>query len=138
MKFTHLHVHSHYSILDGMSKVPDLIDKCMRTGMRAMALTDHGNMFGIKEFLDYSAKVNGAPKKKLNECKENIKKAQELIAQIPKLEADLKTVTDSFDADKLKQMLADAHTTATSGRTSRGSSADSGSARIRRRTATAI
>ena len=109
MNFTHLHVHSHYSILDGMSKVPDLIDKCMRTGMRAMALTDHGNMFGIKEFLDYSAKVNGAPKKKLNECKENIKKAQELIAQIPKLEADLKTVTDSFDADKLKQMLADAH-----------------------------
>lgn len=109
MNFTHLHVHSHYSILDGMSKVPDLIDKCMRTGMHAMALTDHGNMFGIKELLDYSKKVNGAPKKKLGECKENIKKAQELIAQIPKLEADLQTATDTFEADKLKQMLADAH-----------------------------
>ena len=53
MKFTHVHVHSHYSILDGMSKVPDLVDKCMRNGMRSMALTDHGSMFGIKEFVDY-------------------------------------------------------------------------------------
>ena len=58
MPFTHLHVHSHYSILDGMSKVPDLVDKCIRTGMSAMALTDHGNMYGIKELLDYSKKVN--------------------------------------------------------------------------------
>ena len=58
MPFTHLHVHSHYSILDGMSKVPDLVDKCLRTGMTALALTDHGNMYGIKELLDYSKKVN--------------------------------------------------------------------------------
>ncbi|MGN0186976.1 MAG: DNA polymerase III subunit alpha [Paludibacteraceae bacterium] len=74
IQFTHLHVHSHYSILDGMSKVPDLIDKCMRNGMHAMALTDHGNMFGIKEFLDYSEKVNNAPKKKVKECEEEIAK----------------------------------------------------------------
>ncbi len=52
MNFTHLHVHTHYSLLDGMSKVPDLINKCVSSGMRAVALTDHGNMFGIKEFLD--------------------------------------------------------------------------------------
>ncbi|MBR1515169.1 MAG: DNA polymerase III subunit alpha [Paludibacteraceae bacterium] len=58
MPFIHLHVHSHYSILDGMSKVPDLVDKCLRTGMTALALTDHGNMYGIKELLDYSKKVN--------------------------------------------------------------------------------
>ena len=56
--FTHLHVHSHYSILDGMSKVPDLVDKCIKNGMYSMALTDHGNMFGIKEFADYVNKVN--------------------------------------------------------------------------------
>lgn len=109
MEFTHLHVHSHYSILDGMSKVPDLVDKCMRTGMHAMALTDHGNMFGIKELLDYSKKVNSAPKKKLGECKENIKKFKELIAQIPKLEAELQNSADEFETEKLKQMLADAH-----------------------------
>ena len=58
MKFTHLHVHSHYSILDGMSKVPDLVDKCLRTGMNSIALTDHGNMYGIKELLDYCKKIN--------------------------------------------------------------------------------
>ena len=58
IKFTHLHVHSHFSILDGMSKIPDLVDKCLKNGMHAMALTDHGNMFGIKELADYADKVN--------------------------------------------------------------------------------
>ncbi|MBQ9473581.1 MAG: DNA polymerase III subunit alpha, partial [Bacteroidales bacterium] len=64
MYFTHLHVHSHYSILDGMSKVPDLVKKCKKNGMYAMALTDHGNMFGIKEFLDCVGKDN----KKISEA----------------------------------------------------------------------
>ena len=58
IKFTHLHVHSHFSILDGMSKIPDLVDKCLKYNMHAMALTDHGNMFGIKELADYADKVN--------------------------------------------------------------------------------
>ena len=62
MNFTHLHVHSQYSVLDGMSKVPDIVDKCLRTGMSAVALTDHGNMYGIKELLDYCKKVNGKNK----------------------------------------------------------------------------
>ena len=44
-------MHSHYSMLDGMSKVPDLVKKAKRCGMFSMALTDHGNMFGFKEFL---------------------------------------------------------------------------------------
>ena len=56
--FTHLHVHSHYSILDGMSTISGLVDKAVRTGMYALALTDHGNMFGIKEFFDYVQKQN--------------------------------------------------------------------------------
>lgn len=67
MTYTHLHVHSHYSVLDGMSKVPDIVDKCIRTGMNAVALTDHGNMYGIKEFLDYCKKVNGKRKEKAEE-----------------------------------------------------------------------
>lgn len=62
--FTHLHVHSHYSILDGMSKVNELVDKCLRCGMKSLALTDHGNMFGIKEFSDYCEKVNEKLKEK--------------------------------------------------------------------------
>ncbi len=65
VKFTHLHVHSHFSFLDGMSKIPDLIDKAKRCGMYAMALTDHGNMFGIKEFLDYANGQNKALKEKI-------------------------------------------------------------------------
>ncbi len=56
--FTHLHVHSHYSVLDGMSKVPALVDKAIRCGMPAIALTDHGNMYGIKELLDYCKGIN--------------------------------------------------------------------------------
>ena len=58
MSFTHLHVHSHYSLLDGLSKVEEIVDKCIATGMPAVALTDHGNMYGIKELLDYCKKVN--------------------------------------------------------------------------------
>ena len=91
-KFTHLHVHSHYSILDGMSKVPDLIAKCQKNGMHAMALTDHGNMFGIKDLFDTSKKVNGKCKKAVSECKEAIgketdpQKKAELEAQLPELE----------------------------------------------------
>lgn len=57
--FTHLHVHTQYSILDGMSTIPGLVDKCQRVGMNALAITDHGNMFGIKEFFDYTDKING-------------------------------------------------------------------------------
>ncbi len=62
LKYTHLHVHSCYSILDGMSKIPDLVDKCVRTGMNSIALTDHGNMYGTKILLDYCKKINKARK----------------------------------------------------------------------------
>ena len=50
MKFTHLHVHSHYSLLDGLSKIDELLDKCQELGMDSIALTDHGAMYGIVEF----------------------------------------------------------------------------------------
>lgn len=48
--FSHLHVHTQYSILDGASHIPNLIDKVKSLGMEAVAITDHGNMFGVKEF----------------------------------------------------------------------------------------
>ncbi|MFP4487848.1 MAG: DNA polymerase III subunit alpha [Bacteroidales bacterium] len=50
--FVHLHLHSQYSILDGASKISELIEIASELGMPAVALTDHGNMFGIKEFHD--------------------------------------------------------------------------------------
>ncbi len=51
--FIHLHVHSQYSLLDGKASIPELVDKAIGDGMKGIALTDHGNMFGIKEFYNY-------------------------------------------------------------------------------------
>ena len=62
--FVHLHVHTNYSILDGQSKVTRLVDKAIADGMKGMAITDHGVMFGIKEFSDYCAKINKERKAK--------------------------------------------------------------------------
>ncbi|MEK7537276.1 MAG: DNA polymerase III subunit alpha [Patescibacteria group bacterium] len=50
MKFTHLHTHSHYSLLDGLSKIDDLISRVKELGMDSVALTDHGNLYGAIEF----------------------------------------------------------------------------------------
>ena len=61
--FIHLHVHTYYSILDGQSPIEKLVDKAVGDGMKGMAITDHGNMFGTKVFFDYCNKVN----KKLKE-----------------------------------------------------------------------
>lgn len=58
MPFVHLHVHSYFSQLDGMSSITGLVDKAVRCGMKALAITDHGNMYGAKEFYDYIGKVN--------------------------------------------------------------------------------
>jgi len=58
IQFTHLHVHSQYSLLDGQAAINKLVDKAISLNMRGMALTDHGNMFGIKEFFNYVAKKN--------------------------------------------------------------------------------
>ena len=89
--FTHLHVHSHFSILDGMSKVPDLIEKCTKNNMFSMALTDHGNMFGIKEFADAANKYNGKIKDKIKEQEKilNDKEAEDSKKDDAAVEIDL-------------------------------------------------
>lgn len=61
MKFTHFHVHSQYSILDGAASLPGLVDKAASDGMTALSLTDHGNMFGIKLFYDLCRKKGIKP-----------------------------------------------------------------------------
>ena len=61
--FIHLHVHTYYSILDGQSSIKRLVDKAIGNGMRGMAITDHGDMFGIKEFHDYVGGINKGRKK---------------------------------------------------------------------------
>ncbi|HEY6915612.1 MAG TPA: PHP domain-containing protein, partial [Paludibacter sp.] len=71
--FVHLHVHSHYSVLDGMSSISGLVDKASKSGMHAVALTDHGNMFGIKEFFNYTKKKNGKVKSQISDLQKRLK-----------------------------------------------------------------
>ena len=76
--FIHLHVHSQYSVLDGQASVKALVDKAIANGMRGIALTDHGNMFGIKELTDYVNKKNkdvDGEIKKLKKTIEELKSA---------------------------------------------------------------
>lgn len=72
--FVHLHVHSYYSILDGMSTVKGLVDKASQNGMNSIALTDHGNMFGIKEFYNYVKKKNSKVKDEIKAIQSELKK----------------------------------------------------------------
>ncbi|KKU93920.1 MAG: polymerase III, alpha subunit protein [Candidatus Jorgensenbacteria bacterium GW2011_GWA1_48_13] len=61
MKFVHLHVHSHYSLLDGLAKIDDLIKKTKELGMDSLALTDHGNLYGAIEFYKKARKEGIKP-----------------------------------------------------------------------------
>ncbi|HEY4484552.1 MAG TPA: DNA polymerase III subunit alpha [Candidatus Paceibacterota bacterium] len=61
MKFVHLHTHSHYSLLDGLSKIGDLVKKGKETGMDSMAITDHGSMYGAIEFYQKAKKAGIKP-----------------------------------------------------------------------------
>ena len=73
-EFVHLHVHSHYSLLDGAAKISELVKKAKDLGMPAIALTDHGAMFGIKEFFNYVKKKNSKYDAAIKELKTEIKK----------------------------------------------------------------
>ena len=75
--FIHLHVHTQYSVLDGQSSISSLVDKAMADGMPAVAITDHGTMYGIKEFLNYVAKKNGKIKDSVKEAEKTAAKARE-------------------------------------------------------------
>ena len=78
--FVHLHVHSQYSLLDGQASIPRLVDKAVSDGMKAIALTDHGAMYGIKEFLNYCNRKNAPVKgqiKKLHQEIESLEKRGE-------------------------------------------------------------
>ena len=56
MSFVHLHVHTQYSVLDGLSSIEKLFARAHELGMPALAITDHGNMYGVKEFFKFAKK----------------------------------------------------------------------------------
>ena len=79
--FVHLHVHSQYSLLDGQASIARLVDKAVSDGMKAIALTDHGAMYGVKEFLNYIEKKNGPIKTEIRKLKGEIKKLKDTDIQ---------------------------------------------------------
>ncbi len=98
--FVHLHVHTQYSILDGQASIKRLVDKAIADGMRGMAVTDHGNMMGIKEFFNYVNKVNGGKKDEIKDLKkkaEAIKNGKvecaDSEAELSKINADIEAAT---------------------------------------------
>ena len=70
--FVHLHVHTQYSILDGQASISKLVDKAIADGMKGIAVTDHGDMFGIKEFFNYVNKKNGKTNGEIKDLKKRI------------------------------------------------------------------
>lgn len=74
--FVHLHVHSQYSLLDGQASIQRIVDKAKGDGMKAIALTDHGSMFGIKEFFNYVNKKNAPVNAAIKNLQKEIKEAE--------------------------------------------------------------
>ncbi len=74
--FIHLHTHTQYSLLDGQAAIDKLVDKAMADGMPGIAITDHGNMFGIKEFANYVNKKNGKIKSAVKDAEAALAEAQ--------------------------------------------------------------
>lgn len=68
--FIHLHVHSQYSVLDGQASINALVDKAISDGMPGLALTDHGNMFGVKEMFNYIKKEKRQTKRRAIQTRE--------------------------------------------------------------------
>jgi len=109
--FVHLHVHSQYSILDGQASIQKLVDKAIGDGMRGIAITDHGNMFGIKEFWNYVKKKNGARRDKLKKTSAAIAELQTVVdggeateeqkTELAKLKAEL----DSLPKEDFKAII---------------------------------
>ena len=81
LDFVHLHVHSQYSILDGQAAIPKLVDKAMRDGQPGIAITDHGNMFGIKEFYNYVKKQNDKKHDKIKSLKKLLEALETLLGE---------------------------------------------------------
>jgi|GEM_PF-6005754 DNA polymerase-3 subunit alpha len=73
--FAHLHVHSQYSLLDGQAAIRRLVDKAIDDGMKGMALTDHGVMYGIKEFINYVTKKNAPLNAEIKKLEKKIEEA---------------------------------------------------------------
>lgn len=92
-KFVHLHVHTQYSILDGASNIPRLIDTARKLGMPGIAITDHGNMYGVKEFVNTVEKANAPVVSQIKDLKkqlDGLKAKPDAQGEIDELTAKMK------------------------------------------------
>ena len=102
--FVHLHTHTQYSLLDGQASVKKLVDKAIKDGMPGIAITDHGNMFAIKEFMNYVSKVNGAKAGREKDLKKLLDKMLNLQGEHSNLATYLAQLKD--DENALKAEIA--------------------------------
>ena len=100
--FVHLHVHTQYSILDGQASIPRLVDKAMANGMRGIAVTDHGDMFGIKEFFNYVNKKNGSTNGEIKDLKKKIAALESSKEESENPEAEIAACKEQLEAAKKK------------------------------------
>jgi len=113
--YVHLHVHTQYSLLDGLSSIPALVDKALADGMAGLAITDHGNMFGVKEIYNY---VNGGClkgyKKKLEKAEKSgdTAKAEQIKGWIDRIKnKDFRLIIgcEMYVAEKSLKEVVDRH-----------------------------
>jgi len=90
--FIHLHVHTQFSLLDGQASIDALIEKASNDGMKAFAITDHGNMFGVKEFFNKVKKKNSKHAGIIKDCE---KELQQLLG---------KTSTTAEEDDRIQKL----------------------------------
>ena len=100
--FVHLHVHSQYSILDGQASIQALVDKAMHDGMRGIAITDHGNMFGIKEFYNYVNKKNGPITNEIKDLKKKITAIEKGEIECENKETEIASLKKQIEETKKK------------------------------------
>lgn len=100
--FVHLHVHTQYSILDGQASIPRLVDKAIANGMRGIAVTDHGDMFGIKEFFNYVNKKNGDTNGEIKSLKKRIGALESGKEAVDNPEAEIASCREQLEAAKKK------------------------------------
>ena len=100
--FVHLHVHTQYSILDGQASISRLVDKAMANGMKGIAITDHGDMFGIKEFFNYVNKKNGGTNGEIKDLKKKVATLESGKVESENPEADIAACKEQIEVAKKK------------------------------------
>lgn len=102
--FVHLHVHSQYSLLDGQASVDRIVEKAVNDGMKAIALTDHGSMFGIKEFYNKIKKKNSKYDAVIKELKGQLKQLEAGNASIEQID-EVKVKIKEEESHKFKPII---------------------------------